>query len=150
MDSIPKNSWLDLIDRAASFANKAHAGQKRIGGGLYINHPQRVSEGVSDNVSKAAAWLHDVLEDTSVTEKELRENFPDNVVDIVKIVSRNKSETYFNFIMRIIRSKNQLALVVKLSDLKDNLIDLKEGSRKDKYRFAEYLIEQELKRMMDL
>ena len=63
---------------AESVATEAHRGQKRKNPKLefwdredYINHPRRVSENVETDLEKAVAWLHDVIEDTTVTLDQL-------------------------------------------------------------------------------
>ncbi len=70
----------NLIQRAAIFAEKAHRGQVRKYSGLpYILHPAQVAEIVafvhaSDELV-AAAWLHDVVEDTDVTQLDIESEF---------------------------------------------------------------------------
>ena len=81
---------MDIITKAKVFATAAHAavGQKRkYSGDDYIVHPARVASNVSywggtDN-QIAAAWLHDVVEDTHVTINVIRNVFGDAVADIV-------------------------------------------------------------------
>ncbi len=83
---------IDLIDRAIRLAVAAHEGQVRKGDGdPYIVHPVAVAlivaqYGFSEAVI-AAALCHDVLEDTEVTEDELRDELGDEVVTIVKLLS---------------------------------------------------------------
>ena len=65
-----------MIKKAARFATKAHEGMLRKGGRMpYIYHPMEVALLVSrmtqDEHVIAAAYLHDVLEDTAVTAEEL-------------------------------------------------------------------------------
>ena len=69
-----------MIQEAARFATKAHEGMLRKGGKMpYIYHPLEVAFLVSrmtkDEEVIAAGYLHDVLEDTSVTEEELEQAF---------------------------------------------------------------------------
>lgn len=148
-----------LLDKALAFAKKAHAGQKRkIGadaGKDYIIHPYRVFQRVLHNFNVLDRWsdtvgpaalLHDVIEDgfidgVKVTEQTLLdEGFSKEVVDIVKTLSRNKeTETYFDFIMRV--RTNIQAKAIKIADIEDNLSDLEEGSLKDKYRLARYILQ---------
>ena len=141
-----------MVDRNYQIAEKAlrlaivlHYGQSRkITNEPYINHPKRVAECFLDDKTKASAYLHDTLEDTKITEQELREFFPDYVVETVKILTRKKDENYFDFIMRIKNSSNLDALMIKSADINDNLRDLGEGSLKDKYRLAQYILQQQL------
>lgn len=84
------NNPLDtsLLDRAIVFAVKAHAGTERRGKGFpYIVHPMEAMEIVStitpDQELLAAAVLHDTVEDTEVTEEQIRREFGDRVASIV-------------------------------------------------------------------
>ena len=84
------NNPLDtsLLDRAIVFAVKAHAGTERRGKGFpYIVHPMEAMEIVStittDQELLAAAVLHDTVEDTDVTEEQIRREFGDRVASIV-------------------------------------------------------------------
>ncbi len=78
----------DLLDRAIVFAVRAHAGTERRGKGFpYIVHPMEAVSIVAtitpDQELLAAAALHDVLEDTEVTEAELRREFGDRITSLV-------------------------------------------------------------------
>jgi (p)ppGpp synthase/HD superfamily hydrolase len=138
------SSYENLIDRCKSIATMAHSGQiRKYSGEPYVNHCERVSREVDSDIEKAAALLHDVLEDTNTTVMALLEHdIPDEVIQIVKIVTRNKEkENYYEFIMRIIESRNKSAMRIKMADLQDNMSDLEEGCLKDKYRLANELIQ---------
>lgn len=82
----------NLLMRAALFAEFAHRTQSReYNPEPYIVHPRRVAAhaariGLSD-AAIAAAFLHDVLEDTKTTQNELRASFPEEVVDMVVLLS---------------------------------------------------------------
>lgn len=86
---------MEIIEKADRIAEEAHRGQvRKTDDSPYINHPRAVAEivkgyGFSD-VTIAAALVHDVLEDTAVSEVELRSELGDEVVDIVTAVSENK------------------------------------------------------------
>ena len=61
---------------AKGIAFVAHRGKHDRSGAPYIDHPGRIAERfdpVTEHVEAAAAWLHDVLEDTPVTAQELFE-----------------------------------------------------------------------------
>jgi len=134
----------NLVDKAKEIAEEAHKGHvRKFNNEPYINHPLRVCESISymDDDIKAAALLHDVIEDTNITESDLRNDFPEEVVNVVKILTRLIGETYFDYILRIAKSRNTKAVTIKLADLNDNISDLEEGSLKDKYRLARYVIQ---------
>ncbi|SRR6266849_2863521 len=84
---------------AASFAAKAHAGQKRKGAAAepYINHLIEVAELVASSGSELdvnlimACFLHDVVEDTSVTPQEVARLFNDDVASLVMEATDNKT-----------------------------------------------------------
>ncbi len=64
---------MTIIEIAENIARKVHQGQfRRDGITPYIVHPERVARRLSeDSEAQAVAWLHDVLEDTGVSEKFL-------------------------------------------------------------------------------
>lgn len=131
-----------IVEQAEQIARQAHKGQTRWGGEPYIIHPQAVAESVYSETEKAAAWLHDVLEDTQVTKEVLHlQSIPEAVIHIVELLTRRKDETYFDHIIKLIKSENQRAINVKLADLQNNISTLKEGSLKDKYRLAHYILD---------
>ena len=77
-----------LLDLAIVFAVRAHSGAERRGKGFpYIVQPMEavsiVSTMTSDQELLAAAALHDVLEDTRVTEEELSVVFGERIADLV-------------------------------------------------------------------
>ena len=86
-----------LAAEAYAFAARAHEGQDRKGDGSpYIRHPVEVArllhrEGVDDEVTMAAAFLHDVVEDSDTTLDEIRDGFGDEVAAIVEAMTEDKS-----------------------------------------------------------
>jgi len=84
-----------------------------------------------------AAYLHGVKEDhLPKWNEELLKGFgvTQLTLDIVDAVTKRKDENYFDFIQRVIKTPE--AILVKIADIQDNMKGLKEGSLKDKYRFA--------------
>lgn len=85
---------MNLYERALKLAIRAHDGQKRKhDGSAYVAHPiivaRLVEEAGFPETVVAAALVHDVLEDTAITEAELRQELGDTVVDIVARVSED-------------------------------------------------------------
>ena len=80
----------ELLRRAHRFAAAAHRGQRRLHGTPYIEHPVAVAWlahehfGVADGEVLAAALLHDVLEDTDVTDLNA---FPPRTVHLVCLLT---------------------------------------------------------------
>ena len=81
-----------LVKSAFEFSESAHRGQFRKSGEPYITHPLAVASILSqwrlDAQGLAAALLHDVMEDTSVTKNELEKSFGKPVADMVDGVSK--------------------------------------------------------------
>jgi GTP diphosphokinase / guanosine-3',5'-bis(diphosphate) 3'-diphosphatase len=78
----------DLIRRAFEFSLEAHKNDIRASGDPFFNHPYEVAMVVAkeiplDDVSVAAALLHDVAEDTEYEIKDIRQEFGDAIADIV-------------------------------------------------------------------
>lgn len=130
------------IDEVLEFAKERHKGQVRADGQDYITHPIRVSELVSEfkpstnaNILKAGALLHDVLEDTYTSYRELKDRFGEVVASLVMEVTSSGfmpklvgKQIYLAHKMQYMSS---YALIIKLADRLDNIRDL-QGLRIDK------------------
>ncbi len=83
---------IELVWEAYRYSEKAHIGQKRIGGEAYISHPVSVaciaSEFHLDAASIQAALLHDVVEDTSSTGDDIEKKFGSQVAKLVDGLSK--------------------------------------------------------------
>lgn len=87
----------DLLNKSIVFAAKAHEGQLRKGSEIpYILHPLEAAAIVAtitaDEEVLSAAVLHDVIEDTPATVKEIRELFGERVASLVASESENKRD----------------------------------------------------------
>ena len=87
----------NLFRKALVFATIAHEGQMRKGTQIpYITHPVAVAKIVAeltdDPELRAAALLHDTMEDANVTRETLAENFGERVAALVASESENKRE----------------------------------------------------------
>jgi (p)ppGpp synthase/HD superfamily hydrolase len=128
-----------FVETAHEIARQAHKGQKDKAGVDYIKHPEFVASQVRTNDDKATAYLHDVLEDTSVTSEELLQaGIPEAVVKAVKILTKEKGEDYFTYLEKV--RDNEIARKVKLADLRHNsdLSRLENVEEKDRERLAKY------------
>lgn len=80
------------IERAYALAERAHSGQMRLSGEPYISHPLAVASLLAemrlDQDALAAALLHDVVEDTSITSEQIREEFGETVEKLVAGVTK--------------------------------------------------------------
>lgn len=126
--------------RAYALAKKAHLGQKDKGGNDYIEHPKAVASMMDTDIEKAVAYLHDVVEDTKISFDDLKEyGFPNQIIEAVKALTKQKNESYDVYIDRVI--KNPTAKKVKLADMKHNsdITRIKNPSQKDYDRCQKYL-----------
>lgn len=120
------------LERAIQIATEAHKGQYDKSGKPYILHPLRVMLRMNTPEQMMAGVLHDVVEDTSWTLTQLREEgFPEEVVQAVDCLSRREDESYDQFVERLL--PHPIARKVKLADLEDNMdIRRLSGSLSDK------------------
>ncbi len=86
-----------MVEKAMIFASKAHLGMLRKGTDIpYIVHPMEAgaiaASLTSDREIIAAAILHDTLEDTSVTEEDILNEFGKEVLRLIKSDSEDKRE----------------------------------------------------------
>lgn len=129
-----------LLEKALQIATDAHICQVDKAGAPYIFHPIRVSDRCSTDEERIVALLHDTIEDTEVTaEYLLMEGFPRNIVDAILSVTRNKDESYEDFIKR--SRLNPIGRQVKLHDLEDNMdiTRLEQITESDLSRLNKYL-----------
>ena len=114
------------FEKAFRLARAAHAGQVDRSGLPVIYHATRVAAKFlahADFFLASVAILHDVLEDTDVSEDDLREEFPAEVVDAVVAITRDEDETYKQYIKRC--CENDRAREVKKADIHDNLSEIR-------------------------
>ena len=82
----------ELIQKAADFAEKAHNGQKRMSGDPYFVHVFETAKILAqigmDAKTIVAGLLHDTLEDTPITEDELKKEFGEEIVFLVNGVTK--------------------------------------------------------------
>ncbi|MCE1229714.1 MAG: HD domain-containing protein [Firmicutes bacterium] len=110
---------MSSLERAIAIAAQAHEGQVDIAGAPYILHPLRVMLRLSGMTERIVAVLHDVLEDTSVTEEVLRnEGFSEAIIGSVQSVTRREDESYEVFVARA--ANDPIGRLVKMADLEDN------------------------------
>lgn len=96
MDRIIRGNTDWLPERAAAFARQAHEGQTRkFTGAPYYTHVERVAALVASRTDRpeliAAAYLHDTIEDCSVTYETLAQHFGHAVANIVHSLTNDNA-----------------------------------------------------------
>lgn len=140
-----------MLEKAIRLAAKGHEGQMDKGGQPYILHPIRVMLQCETTEEKTVAMLHDLLEDTAMTERDLREaGFSEEVIEAVLLLTKEDGADYMAYIARV--CENRLAARVKLADLTDNMdlnrlpgLTRRDFERLEKYILAKHRVEQALR-----
>lgn len=111
------------LDKAIELAAVSHSGQTDLNGKPYILHPLAVMQMVKDRggseEQQIVAIMHDLIEDTEVTMKQLVEmKFSHKIVNAIVALSRKNDEEYERYVDRV--KKNKIARYVKMCDLEHN------------------------------
>jgi guanosine-3',5'-bis(diphosphate) 3'-pyrophosphohydrolase len=124
----------DLLRRAFRFAATAHAGQQRRSGEDFIHHPWGAAKILAelrlDEPTIAAALLHDVVEDTGADIKEVRDEFGDEIAQLVDGVTKltrvqfqsreqAEAENYRKLIVAM--AQDVRVILIKLADRLHNM-----------------------------
>jgi guanosine-3',5'-bis(diphosphate) 3'-pyrophosphohydrolase len=148
------NDDLTPVERAFSFADERHKGQRRASGEPYMSHPLAVADILAsmrmDVVSIETGLLHDVLEDTASTSEEIRKQFGEEVARCVDGVTKlNKldfssaedaqSESYRKMLLAMVSDIR--VMIVKLADRLHNMRTLGALSRERQERIAHETVE---------
>jgi (p)ppGpp synthase/HD superfamily hydrolase len=127
----------DIVERAAAFAERAHAGQQRkFTGEPYINHPRAVLALVRTVPHTAemecTALLHDTVEDTGVAIAEIEKLFGSVVAQYVLALTDDTSQADGDraarkrAVVRRLAQAPDAAKTVKLADVIDNIHNVAE------------------------
>lgn len=125
---------LDRFWKAERLAHRHHKGQM-YGNKPYMYHLKGVfnlanleyPEGSTSVL--VVSLLHDILEDTDISEEELKEVVTEEEYEAILAVSKKPDEKYVNYLERV--SKNEIASKVKAVDILFNMNhSLKEGNNK--------------------
>ena len=139
----------EVVNRAFYFAKSAHTGQKRASGEEYFTHPCAVAKilmdlGMDYNTA-AASFLHDVLEDTPVSEADIKESFGEEILGLVlgvtkldKIEFKSREEEQAENFKKIFVSmaKDIRVIIIKLADRLHNMRSLNFLSQERQLRMA--------------
>lgn len=123
------------FQQAIGLIRMVHAEQVDKAGRPYLEHLERVAKSTATKLRAApdlfsvrevstictAALLHDTVEDTGITLPTIRNLYSVDVAAIVGLVTKKPGELYPAAIQRIATSGNLGAVLVKLSDLEDNM-----------------------------
>ena len=129
---------LDPVIKAFEFSRAKHEGQFRVSGEPFFMHPVAVANILADMgldvASITAGLLHDVVEDTEVTEAEIRDEFGDTVALLVAGVTKlgkipytsNEDQQVENLRKMFLAMADDVrVIVIKLADRLHNLRTLK-------------------------
>lgn len=139
----------EVLSKAFYYAKKAHEGQKRASGEEYFTHPVAVAQILidlgMDYHSVAASFLHDVIEDTPVSEGDIKEEFGEEILELVlgvtkldKIEFKSQEEEQAENFKKIFVSmaKDIRVIIIKLSDRLHNMRSLNFLSHERQLRMA--------------
>ena len=140
----------ETLVRAYRYAEEAHSGQKRASGEAYFIHPCAVAKILMelglDCATVAAAFLHDVIEDTPVTEEDIRREFGDEILRLVsgvtkldKIVFKSREEEEAENFRKIFvaMAKDIRVIIIKLADRLHNMRSLNFLSKERQLKMAQ-------------
>jgi len=113
------------VNKAAQYARLKHWNQVDKAGVAYIQHLERVAAAVSNRTDDcaviAAAWLHDIIEDTDTTRADLiRQGFSEETVFFVEALTKVKPVAYSKYLLQVMNGGLE-AVEIKIADIRDNL-----------------------------
>jgi len=127
-------SEIGEVKRAFVLAEKAHEGQCRASGEPYIVHPVAVARILAsmhlDCKSIIVALLHDVIEDTTYTKDDIRQEFDNEIADLVdgvtkltqiKFNTRAEAQAENFRKMLLAMTKDVRTIIIKLADRMHNM-----------------------------
>ena len=128
------NSDLEKITKAYNFTKECHEGQFRNSGEPYFIHPVAVANILADlymdDATIIAGLMHDILEDTEVTFKEMAEMFDEEIANLVngvtklkKIKYQSKQESQADNLRKMLLAMNSdiRVIIIKIADRLHNI-----------------------------
>ena len=144
----------ELLLSAYNYAKEMHSGQKRASGEQYFMHPCAVAEILVDlgldTPTVAAAFLHDVVEDTPATEEDILRRFGKEIMTLVDGVTKldkihfrtHEEEDAENFRKIFVAMANDVrVIIIKLADRLHNMRSLNYLSDERQQRIAKETLE---------
>lgn len=122
-----------MLIKAEEVARNAHLTQfRRDKVTPYIKHVESVVDKVKNDDEKIVAWLHDVIEDTPTTSKDLLDmGFDKDIVSAVELLTKTEGYDYIEYMRNI--KLNKLARTVKIADMRANLADTPTKKQIERY-----------------
>ncbi len=149
-----EDAELDIIEKAYEYSRKAHEGQFRAAGEPFFEHPAAVARILVDLeldiVTLAASLLHDVVEDTGITLKDIEREFGTEVALLVGGVTKLERLEYRSRIeqqaenlrkMFFAMAKDIRVILIKLADRLHNMRTLSHLPDPKRQRIAEETLE---------
>ena len=149
-----EKSNVELIEKAYKVACTYHEGQERLSGKPFISHPLEVAYILADleldDSTVCAALLHDLIEDTKMTHKEMADDFGEEIAEIVEGVSKlsqirnvtieeQQVENYRKMFLAM--GKDVRVILIKLADRLHNMRTLKFLPRENQLENAKETME---------
>ncbi|OGG41731.1 hypothetical protein A2837_00750 [Candidatus Kaiserbacteria bacterium RIFCSPHIGHO2_01_FULL_46_22] len=149
----PTDADRTLVEKAYKTAAEAHEGHIRYSGEPYMSHVAavalRLSEMGMGARTVAAALLHDTIEDTELTEDDIRRDFGEEILFLVEGVTKLSSVRYYgtdrhNESLRklfVATSQDIRVLIIKLVDRLHNMMTLSHVPEEKRLRIARETLE---------
>ena len=144
----------DSLEKAFEVAVKAHEGQYRHSGEPFVTHPIAVASILAelgmDNDTIIAGLLHDVIEDTSITNEQIRQIFSPEIAKLVDGVTKLKDLEFNSYEEQQAESLRKMFLamaadirvvIIKLADRLHNMRTLKYQSENKQIEKAKETLE---------
>jgi GTP pyrophosphokinase len=125
---------LSIVEKAYAFAERAHAGQRRLSGEAYLSHPVAVASILADLeldvITLAAGLLHDVVEDTKTSLADVEKEFGheiallvDGVTKLSRIEYRSREDEQVENLRKMFLAMSQdiRVLLIRLADRLHNM-----------------------------
>lgn len=134
-----------MVEKAMIFAAKAHSGATRKGTDIpYIVHPMEVGAIAASITGEreviAAAILHDILEDTAVTEAEVEKEFGSEVLRLIKSDSEDKREDLPPEETWKIRKEETIDYLKNVADRKEKIIAISDKLSNIRAIYCDYIV----------
>ena len=144
----------ELLARAFAYAARAHEGQERRSGEAFIHHPWGAAKIAAqlrlDEQTIAAALLHDVVEDTGLSIEDVREEFGEEIAELVEGVTKltriqfqsrehAEAENYRKLIVAM--AKDVRVILIKLTDRLHNMRTIEYQGKQTQVRKAKETLE---------